>query len=161
MKRQASIRNDPVFGSQMLKRENKEPKVPPKPPIAITNPTIGATDLEMKPPAPGLRNCGVCKFKRHELPHCPIIKKCEHVAVRKQYATCCGFCFKCGVERPGHGSSSCLEPPACSKCPGCQLSLLHTDKVLDGRRPNPPNDEGDNLPPAILHPASHEGVNTI
>ena len=27
VKRQASIRNDPVFGGQMLKRENKEPKV--------------------------------------------------------------------------------------------------------------------------------------
>lgn len=156
VKRQASIRNDPVFGDQMLKREYKEPKAPPKPPIR--NPTIGATDLEFKPPAPGLRSCGVCKSKRHKLQHCPIIKKCEHVAVRRQYAA------SCGVEKPGYGSSSCPEPPACSKCPGRHLSLLHTDKVQDGRRPNPPNnkesnDKGDK-PPAISHPASHEGANT-
>ena len=156
VKRQASIRNDPVFGGQMLKREYKEPKAPPKPPIR--NPTIGATDLEFKPLAPGLRSCGVCKSKRHKLQHCPIIKKCEHVAVRRQYAA------SCGVEKPGYGSSSCPEPPACSKCPGRHLSLLHTDKVQDGRRPNPPNnkesnDKGDK-PPAISHPASHEGANT-
>ena len=161
VKRQASIRNDPVFGGQMLKRENKEPKAPPKPPIR--NPTIGATDLEIKPPTPGLRSCGVCKSKRHKLQHCPIIRKCEHVAVRRQYAASCGFCFNCGVERPGHGSSSCPEPPACSKCPGRHLSLLHTDKVQDGRRPNPPNnkesnDKGDK-PPATSHPARHEGAN--
>ena len=136
VKRQASIRNDPMFGGQMLKRENKEPKAPPKPPIR--NPTIGATDLEIKPPAPGLRSCGVCKSKRHKLQHCPIIRKCEHVAVRKQYEASCGFCFNCGVERPGHGSSSCPEPPVCSKCSGRHLSLLHTDKVQDGRPPTHP-----------------------
>ena len=33
VKRQASIRNDPVFGGQMLKPENKEPKVHPKLPL--------------------------------------------------------------------------------------------------------------------------------
>ena len=158
VKRQASIRNDPVFGGQMLKRENKEPKAPPKPPIR--NPTIGATDLEIKSPTPGLRSCGVCKSKRHKLQHCPIIRKCEHVAVRRQYAASCGFCFNCGVERPGHGSSSCPEPPACSKCPGRHLSLLHTDKVQDGRRPNPPNnkeynDKGDK-PPATSHLVTRE-----
>ena len=163
VKRQASIRNDPVFGGQMLKRENKEPKVPPK--IPIKNATIGATDLETKPPAPGLRSCGVCKSKRHKLQHCPIIKKCEHVAVPRQYAASCGFCFNCGVESPGNSPGSCPEPPACSKCRGRHLSLLHTDKVQEGRRPNPPdnkesNDKGDK-PPATLHPASHEGVNII
>ena len=146
----------------MLKRGNKEPKVPPK--LPIKNPTIGATDLETKPPAPGSRSCGVCKSKRHKLQHCPIIKKCKHVTVRWQYAASCGFCFNCGVERPGHGSGSFPEPPACSKCPGRHLSILHTDKVQDGRRPNPPdnkesNDKSDK-PPATPHPASHEGVNT-
>ena len=162
VKRQVSIRNDPVFGGQMLRRENKEPKSPPK--LPTRNPTIGATDLETKPPAAGSRNCEVCKSKRHKLQHCPIIKKCEHVAVRRQYAASCGFCFNCSVERPGHGSGSCPEPPACSKCPGRHLSILHMDKAQDGRRPNPPynkesNDKGDK-PPATFHPTSHEGANT-
>ena len=162
VKRQASIRNDPVFGGQMLKRENKEPKLPPKPPMR--NPTIGAADLETKHPATGSRNCGVCKSKHHKLQHCPIIKKCEHVAVRRQYAASCGFCFNCGVERPGHGSGSCPERPACSKCPGRHLSILHMDKAQDGHRPNPPynresNDKGVK-PPATSHPAGHEGANT-
>ena len=66
--------------------------------------------------------------------------------------------------RPVDGSGSCPEPAACSKCLGRHLSLLHTDKVQDGRRPNPPdnkesNDKGDK-PPATPHPASHEGMNT-
>ena len=55
VKRQASIRNDPVFGGQMLKRENKEPKLPPK--LPTRNPTIGATDLKTNPPAAGSKNC--------------------------------------------------------------------------------------------------------
>ena len=146
----------------MLKRENKEPKLPPK--LPTRNPTIGATDLETKPPAAGSKNCGVCKSKRHKLQHCPIIKKCEHVTVRRQYAASCGFCFNCGIERPGHGSGSCPEPPTCSKCSGRHLSILHTDKAQEGRRPNPPynkesNDKVDK-PPATPHPASHEGANT-
>ena len=149
VKRQASIRNDPVFAGQMLKRENKEPKLLPK--LPTRNPTIGAMDLETNPAEAGSRNCGVCKSKCHKLRHCPIIKKCEHVAVRRQYAASCGFCFNCSVERPGHASSSCPEPPACSKCPGHHLSILHTGKAQDGRRPNPPynkesNDKGDKPP---------------
>ncbi|KAL9979137.1 hypothetical protein ACROYT_G016752 [Oculina patagonica] len=110
------------------------------------------------------KNCGICKSKRHKLQHCPNIKKCEHVAVRRQYAASCGFCFNCGLERPGHGSGSCPEPPACSKCPGRHLSLLHTDQTQDSRRPNPPinkdsKDKGDR-PSATSYPTSHEGVNT-
>ena len=163
VKRQASIRNDPVFGGQMLKRENKETKVPPKPPPLPKNPTISATDVETKPPAPSSKNCGICKSKRHRLQHCPIIRKCEYVAVRRQYAASCGFCFNCGLERPGNGSGSCPDPPACSKCPGRHLSLLHTDQTQDSRRPNPPNnkdskDKGDK-PSATSHPTGHEGVN--
>ena len=83
-------------------------------------------DLETKPPATGSKNCGDCKSKRHKLQHCPIIKKCKHVAVQR-------FCFKCGVERPGHGSGLCPAPPSCSKCPGCHLSILYMDKAQDGR----------------------------
>ena len=163
VKRQASISNDLVFGGQMLKRENKETKVPPKPPPLPKNPTISATDVETKPPAPSSKNCGICKSKRHKLQHCPIIKKCEYVAVRRQYAASCGFCFNCGLERPGHGSGSCPDPPACSKCPGRRLSLLHTDQTQDSRHPNPPNnkdskDKGDK-PSATSQPTSHEGVN--
>lgn len=81
-----------------------------------------------------------------------------------QYLVSCGFCFNCGVERPGHDSGSCPEPPAWSKCLGRHLSILHTDKAQYGRRPNPlshkeSNAYGDKLP-AIPHPASHEGSNT-
>ena len=162
VKRQASIRNDPVFGGQMLKRENKDPKVSPK--LPIKNPTIGAMDLETKSPAPVSRSCGVCKSKRHKFQHCPIIKKCDHVAVQRQYAASCGFFFNCGIERPGHGSGLCPKPPTYSKCPGRHHSFLHTDKVQDRRRPSPSdykesNDKGDK-PPATPHPTSHEGVNT-
>ena len=146
----------------MLKRENKEPKLPPKPPMR--NPTIGATDLETKPPATGPKNCKICKSKSHRLQHCPIIRKCDHVAVRRQYAASYGFCFNCGIERPGHGSTSCPEPPACSKCPGRHLSLLHSDKAQDGRRPNPPNNRESNdevdKSPVTPRPARAEGVNT-
>ena len=124
--------------------------MPPK--LPIRKPTIDAMDLETKPPAPGSRNCVILTSKCHKLQHCPIIKKCEHVAVRRQYAASCGFCFNCTVEKPGHGS---VCTSACSKCPGHHLSLLHTDKAQDGHYPNPlnnkeSNDKGDK-PPANPH----------
>ena len=77
------------------------------------------------------------------------------MAVRRQYAASCGFCFNCGVERPRHGSGSCPEPPAYSKCPWRHLSIFHTDKAQDGSRPNPPYKkefEG-GKPPATPYPA--------
>ena len=134
--------------------------MPPRSPIR--NPTIGAVDLEIKPSPPGSRNCGVCKSKHYKLQHCPVIKKCEHASVRRQYAASCGFCFNCSIEKPGHGCGLCPEPPACSKYPGHHLCLLHTDRAQHGRCPNPPNnkepnDKGDK-PLATLHPAIHEGV---
>ena len=53
-------------------------------------------------------------------------------------------------------SGLCPELPACSKCPGHHLSLVHTDKAQDGCHPNPPNnkeskDKGDK-PPATPIP---------
>lgn len=85
------------------------------------------------------------------------------MAVRRQYAASCGFCFNCGLERPGHRSGSCPDPPACSKCPDGHFSLLHTDLTQDSRRPNPPNnkdskDKGDK-PSTTSYPACHERVN--
>ena len=124
------------------------------------NPTIDATDLKIKPPAPGPKNCVISKSKRHKLQHCLTVTKCKHVAVHKRYAASCAFCYNYGVERRGHDSTQCNERPACSKCPG----RLHTDETQDGRRPNQLNskefnDKGDN-PPATIHSGSYERVNT-
>ena len=103
VKRQASISSKPVFGGHILNQENKEPKVFPNPPTR--NPTDDAMDPETKLPAPGPRNSGISTCKHHKLQHCSIIKMCNHVEVRRQYAASGGFCFNCGVERPGHGSA--------------------------------------------------------
>ena len=143
VKKQASLRNDPVFGMQTLKRDNKETKFPPKSTrnqhAPTRYPTINATDVGIKSPSSSAEPCGICKSKRHKLQHCPIIKQCDHVAVRRQYAASCGFCFNCGLERPGHGSGSCPDPPTCSKCPARHLTLLHTDGNNNSRRPCPQN----------------------
>ena len=117
--------------------------------------------LSLLPPAP--KNCGICKSKRHKLPHFPTINKFEHVAVRRQFAASSGFCFNCGVGRPGYGSGSCPKPSACSKCPVRHLSLLLSDKAQDGRRPNPPNNKeshakGDK-PPVTPNPTGYERAN--
>ena len=109
MKRQASISNDQVFPGQMLKRENKEPNVPPK--FPTKSPTIGATDLETKPPASGAKSGGVCKCNRHKLQHCPLIKKSKHVAVRRQYAAFCGFCFKFALKGLGMVADRMFKMP--------------------------------------------------
>ena len=135
VKKQPSIRNDPVFGGQILKRESKDCRLPPRPSRRIT--TISATDVELKANTPSSESCGICKYKRHKFQQCPLIKKCNQVSVRRKYAVACGlFCFNCGLERPGHGSGSCPEPPACSKCPSRHLSLLHSDNNRNDRFPN-------------------------
>ena len=67
------------------------------------------------------------------LPYC---KAVDHVAVRRQYAASCGYYFNCGLERPGNVSGSCPGPPACSKCPGRHLTLLHTKSNDSSRRPS-------------------------
>ena len=138
VKKQASNRKDPVFGIQTLRRDIKDTKPPSKPMrdqhLPIRNPTINVSDVG------SLRElCGMCKTKRHKLQHCPIVKQCDHVAVRRQYAASCGRRFNCGLERPGHGSGSCPDPPACSKCPGRHLTLLHTESNDSSRRPSTRN----------------------
>lgn len=104
----------------MLKRENKEPKVPPK--FPTKSPTIGATDLETKPPASGSKSGGVCRCRRHELQHCPLIKKSEHVAVRRQYAAFCGFCFNFGLKGPGMFVDRALNRPHVQNAQGVTLA---------------------------------------
>ena len=133
------IRNDPVFGLQTFKRENKNTKLPPK--LLAKNTTISTTGVDHKTPASeNTEHCGICKSsKRHKLQECPIIKQCEHVAVRRQYAASCGFCFNCGLEKPGHGSGSCPDPPACSVCSGRHIPLLHSESNYGGRRFIPRN----------------------
>lgn len=132
----------------MLKRENRDAKGPPKPPTRI--PTVSVTETESKPPTSSSENGGICKSKRYKLQQCPVIKKCEHVSIRRQYAAAYGLCFNCGLERPGHGSSSCPEAPECSKCPTRHLSLLHTESNQNVCCPNSqhnrvPNDKHANL----------------
>ena len=67
VKKQASIRNDPVFGMQTLKRDNKETKFPPKSTrdqhVAKRYPTINATDVGIKSPTSSAEPCGICKSK--------------------------------------------------------------------------------------------------
>ena len=142
--KQASIRNDPVFGLQTFKRENKNTKLPPK--LPVKNTTISTTGVDHKTPASeNTEHCGICKSsKRHKLQECPIIKQCEHVAVRRQYAASCGFCFNCGLEKPGHGSGSCPDPPACSVCSGRHIPLLHSESNYGGRRFIPRNNRESN-----------------
>ena len=155
--RQASIRNDPVFGGQMLKRENKETKVPPKPPPPPKNPTISATDVETKPAAPSSKTVESVNLSDTSFSIAPSSRSVNMWQSDDSMRHLVDF------ERPGHGSGSCPDPPACSKCPGRHISLLHTDQTQDSRRPNPPNnkdskDNGDK-PSATSHPTSHEGVN--
>ena len=142
--KQASIRNDPVFGLQTFKLENKNTKLPPM--LPVKNTTINTTGVDHKTPASeNTEHCGICKSsKRHKLQECPIIKQCKHVAVRRQYAASCGFCFNCGLERPGHGSGSCPDPPACSVCSGRHIPLLHSESNYGGRRFIPPNNRESN-----------------
>jgi len=120
--RQASIRNDPIFGSQRQRRENSEEnkdirnssrnKKPPPP----KDSTISSIKIE-RPPEPGNHvKCSICKSAPHRLQDCPIIKQCDRVTVRRQYAASYGFCFNCGCHNPTHSGTSCPDPPACSKC---------------------------------------------
>ena len=142
--KQASIRNDPVFGLQTFKRENKNTKLPLK--LSVKNTTINTTGVDHKTPASeNTEHCGICKSSnRHKLQECPIIKQCEHVSVRRQYAASCGFCFNCGLERPGHGSGSCPDPPACSVCSGRHVPLLQFESNYGGRRFIPRNNRESN-----------------
>lgn len=161
--RQASIRNDPIFGSQRQRRENSEDKdtrnssrikKPPPP----RDSTISSTKIERppepprdstvppakseRPPEPGSHiKCSICKSAPHRLQDCPIIKQCDRVAVRRQYAASYGFCFNCGCHNPTHSGATCPDPPACSKCPGHHLTLLHKENS-NGRRFRPRTNNG-------------------
>ena len=90
------------------------------------------------------------------------------VAVGRQFASSCGFYFNCGLERPGHGSGSCPNLPACLKSPGPNLSLLHTDNNNNsnkGRFFNQPNDkdpkEKRDKPSRDTPAAGYETENTV
>ena len=161
--RQALIRNNPIFGSQRQRRENSEDKdtrnssrikKPPPP----RDSTISSTKIERppepprdstvppakseRPPEPGNHiKCSICKSTPHRLQDCPIIKQCGRVAVRRQYAASYGFCFNCGCHNPTHSGTTCPDPPACSKCPGHHLTLLHKENS-NGRRFRPRTNNG-------------------
>ena len=66
------------------------------------------------------------------------------MAVRRQYAASCGFCFNCGLEKPGHGSGSCPDPRACSVCSGRHIPLLYSESHYGGCRFIPRNNRESN-----------------
>ena len=125
---------------------------------------MNTTGVDHKTPASeNTEHCGIFKSsKRHKLQECPIIKQCEHVAVRRQYAASCGFCFNCGLEKPGRGSGSCPDPPACSVFSGRRIPLLHSESNYDGRRLIPlnnieSNDKSDKPLTTPKSPSSERG----
>ncbi|XP_022784666.1 LOW QUALITY PROTEIN: uncharacterized protein LOC111325175 [Stylophora pistillata] len=169
VKRQASIRNDPVFGSQRQRRENKEenrnaPRSKGALLLPAKNTTISSTQAENQFRKKPLATCSICKSGSHRLQHCPIISQCDRVAVRRQYAASYGFCFNCGCPKPNHSGSACPEPPACTKCTGHHLTLLHKEND-SGRRFRTRDQKGDvvnnnanqQVPPAATPPLQPQG----
>ena len=83
VKKQVSIRNEPVFGLQPPRREtneeNKEGKTSSKnrkvpPPPRLKDSTISSTQKE-KPTREGSSvTCAICKSAPHRLQQCPVIK---------------------------------------------------------------------------------------
>ena len=151
------MRNDPIFGFQPSpRRESKDNKAPPKQgkgkETPIKTPTIAATDVKENDKTTSAETCKICKSRRHKLQNCPVIKQCDLVTVRKQFAVTYGYCFNCGLEKPGHGSASCPEPPACAKCSGRHLTLLHLDSYNNSnqlsRGKSVPKDKSDKTPGA-------------
>lgn len=136
VKKQPSIRNDPVFGLQRPRREtneenkegrnsSKNSKVPPPP--CLKDSTISSTQID-KPTREGTSAaCAICKSAPHRLQQCQVVKQCDRVAGRRQYAASYGFCVNCGRHKPNHSGLSCPEPPGCTKCPGRHLLLLHKE----------------------------------
>lgn len=152
VKRQAAIKNDPVFGSTKQESICKDGKYTvdksckkmdltekPKPS------TIAATSVDDSSGRPSvtLNNCEICKGPLHKLHQCPIIKGCDRLAVRRQFAASYGFCFNCGKRNPGHSSNICPEPPACPRCPGRHLEILHKDYTgrFNNRKPRAKNQD--------------------
>ena len=150
VKRQALIKNDPVFGTQQQKRDAKESKNHSRttkdqnPGPSTKNATISATSVENVAEERPSSICPICKNASHRLQHCPIFKQCDRVAVRRQFAASYGFCFNCGCVTPDHTATSCPEPPSCAYCPSHHLSLLHRDVNINGRRRYPRNTKDKN-----------------
>lgn len=134
VKKHALIKNDPVFA--LPRQDTKENKPAPRNDKFQTTrkpSTIATTYL--KPSDQTSTGCDICKGSAHKLTQCPIIINCDKTPVRRQYAASYGFCFNCGLQRPGHGSSSCPAPPSCKRCPGRHLDILHEDRKASSNRP--------------------------
>ena len=107
------------------KQMKKTRKVPPPP--RLKDSTISSTQIDKPTRERTSAACAICNSVPHRLQQCPVIKQCDCVAVRRQYAASYGFCFNCGRYKPNHSGSSCPEPPRCTKCPGRHLLLLHKE----------------------------------
>ena len=150
VKKQALIKNDPIFGTQLQVKDTKERRNPsrttkeqnqgPSP----KNTTISATSVESMVGERPSCICPICKNASHRLQQCPTIKQCDRVAVRRQYAASYGFCFNCGCVKPDHSATNCPEPPGCAYCPSHHLSLLHREVTTNGRRRDPRNTKDKN-----------------
>lgn len=127
VKKHALIKNDPVFGlPRQDPKENKPASRNDRVQMPRKPSTISTTSL--KPNDQTSTRCDICKGSAHKLTQCPMIVSCDKTPVRRQYAASYGFCFNCGLQRPGHGSGSCPEPPSCKRCSGRHLDILHEDR---------------------------------
>ncbi|KAK3745279.1 hypothetical protein QZH41_003744 [Actinostola sp. cb2023] len=126
VKRHAAIRNDPVFGTQ--RKDTKQPERRLAPTVKAKPSTLASTFVEKEPANKGSCGCEICGGKAHNLTKCPVILRCDKVAVRRQYAASYSYCFNCGQARPGHGSSTCPTLPACKQCTAPHLDILHLDR---------------------------------
>lgn len=151
VKRQALMKNDPVFGTQPQRRDTKESKNHSRATTkdwnqspSTKNATISAISFEKVAEERPSSICPICKNASHRLQHCPIIQQCDRVAVRRQFAASYGFCFNCGCVKPDHTAMSCPELPRRTYCPSHHLSLLHRDVNMNGHRRYPRNTQDKN-----------------
>ena len=105
VKKQAAIRNDPVYGATRRDKDSKDGKgssksVKDKEKFIKTS-TISAINLSgIGDESKGAEFCKICKSRRHKFQNCSVIQQCDIVAIRKQYALSYGYCFSCGLEKP-------------------------------------------------------------
>lgn len=76
-----------------------------------------------------------------------------------------GFCFNCGCPKPNHSSYTHPDPPACTRCNGHHLPLLHRGndsgrrfKLRDQKRKVANGDANQEMPPAATLVPQQQGT---
>lgn len=130
-----SSRNNPVFGNPDTKDTKNAAKSTKIQGPMYKQATLAATSVNAQPDYDNTRKnvCKICKGVPHKFQKCPVIKGCDRVAVRRQYAASYGFCFNSGAYHPAHGSFTCPEPAVHTRCYGMHIELLHRDYQQRGR----------------------------